>query len=540
MTDPTGHTPSPAAPTHDDNLDGAAPSEQVVAPSPAPSHNPISATADEAPPRGAGVGSPSLGAADDALAAESTEEPLPDSFVEFGLPAALTHAVAQLGWTKPTPVQAKTFAPMVAGRDLLVQSRTGSGKTGAFCLPWLANRFHAAPARETGVQLLVMLPTRELAKQVCDELTRLALESPVDVLAVYGGTAMGPQLDALRAGVHAVVGTPGRILDHVRRRSLDLSKVHTVVLDECDEMLSMGFLEDIRAILDACPKERQTCLFSATLPQDIVRIANRSMRDPVRIELSTGGVSASEIEHCAYVLSGTSLKTHDLVDVLIEEDPAVAIIFCNTREETRFVAGVLQREGWPAEALSSDLTQAAREKVLQQMRDHELRFLVATDVAARGIDISHLTHVINYDDPDANEQYVHRTGRTGRAGRTGEAFTLVSSMDRKSVDAIEKLIGQRIEWLGGEQPSAEIEPAAPEVTEGRGHREGKQRGRRGGRNRKPEKRNAAPELAETGSKSPKSEPKAAPKPQNGVSNDASQLPAFLHRPVNRKSGETVS
>ncbi len=311
---------------------------------------------------------------------------------------------------------------------MLVQSQTGSGKTGAFCMPWLANRFVPGPAKSTGVQLLVLLPTRELAKQVCDELVRLAVDSPVDVLPVYGGTAMAPQLDALARGVHAVVGTPGRILDHIRRRSLDLSKVRTVVLDECDEMLSMGFLEDIRAILSACPVERQTCLYSATVPRDIERIARRNMRSPERIELSGDAIAAAEIDH-AFYSTGSTIKTRDLLDMVMLEDPAAAIVFCNTREETRLVATVLQKAGYVAEALSSDLTQTAREKVMAQFRERKLRFLVATDVAARGIDVSHVSHVINYSFPENSEVYVHRTGRTGRAGRAGVALSLISPLE---------------------------------------------------------------------------------------------------------------
>ncbi|WP_052558036.1 DEAD/DEAH box helicase, partial [Enhygromyxa salina] len=359
---------------------------------------------------------------------EVAPEPAPSTWEELELPARLQSAVEALGWTAPTSVQGRTFATMVAGTDVLVQSQTGSGKTGAFCLPWLASRFEFGPAKDTGVQLIVLLPTRELAKQVCDELVRLAVDSPVDVLPVYGGTAMAPQLDALSAGVHAVVGTPGRILDHIRRRSLDLSRVRTVVLDECDEMLSMGFLEDIRAILSACPQERQTCLFSATVPRDIERIARRNMRDPVRIELSGDEIAAAEIDHAYYPTSGT-IKTRDLLDIIILEDPTVAIVFCNTREETRLVANVLQKNGYSAHALSSDLTQAAREQVMGKFRDRKLRFLVATDVAARGIDVSHVSHVINYSFPENAEVYVHRTGRTGRAGRAGQALSIVSPLE---------------------------------------------------------------------------------------------------------------
>ena len=412
---------NPDATAADGAAGESAASHEVVTPEPSPAAEPGNEAGKDA------------GNQDNAwaVAAEANAEPtpelppLPASFDELALPDALRHAIAKLGWSKPSPVQALSFDPLIAGRDVMVQSHTGSGKTGAFCVPWLASRFDPRPASETGVQLLVLLPTRELAKQVCDELRRLAIETPVDVLPVYGGTPMNPQLTALRAGVHAVVGTPGRILDHIRRRSLDLSKVRTVVLDECDEMLSMGFLEDIRAILDQVKGDHLTALFSATIPNDIERIAKRYMKDPVSVQLSGDQVAAAEIEHAFYSVT-SSIKTRDLLDVIMVEDPARAIIFCNTREETKLVASVLRREGFHAEELSSDLNQTQRERVMKLMREHKLRFLVATDVAARGIDISHVSHVFNYSFPESAEVYVHRTGRTGRAGRTGVAISLIN------------------------------------------------------------------------------------------------------------------
>lgn len=353
---------------------------------------------------------------------------LPSTFEEMGLSEPMRAALEKLGWGAPTKVQAAAFGPVTAGRDVLVQSQTGSGKTGAFCLPWLAERFESGDAKETGVQLLVMTPTRELAKQVCDQLIKLAGETPCIPLPVYGGTAIGPQFDALKAGVHAVVGTPGRILDHIRRRTLDLSRVRTVVLDEADEMLSMGFLEDIHAILDACPRERQTTLFSATVPSDIERIARRYMNAPESLKLSGDDIAAAQIEHVYYSVPGT-MRPRDLINIVALEEPGSTLIFCNTREETNLVANVLRREGFSAEALSSDLSQAAREHVLGAMRKGRLRFLVATDVASRGIDISHISHVFNYSFPQNAESYVHRTGRTGRAGRAGKAISLIGPHD---------------------------------------------------------------------------------------------------------------
>lgn len=367
--------------------------------------------------------------ASDASEEDEAPEPIgPQTFDEMKLPPAMQQALTKLKWDAPTAVQSAAYGPVTEGQDVLVQSQTGSGKTGAFCIPWMAARFEAGDAKDTGVQLLVLTPTRELAKQVCDQLVSLADETDLTPLPVYGGTAIGPQFDALRAGVHAVVGTPGRILDHIRRRTLDLSKVRTVVLDEADEMLSMGFLEDIHSILDACPRERQTTLFSATVPSDIERIARRYMKQPISLKLSGDDIAAAQIEHTYYSVPGT-MRTRDLLNVVALEEPGSTLIFCNTREETNLVANVLRKEGFSAEALSSDLSQAAREHVLGAMRKGRLRFLVATDVASRGIDISHISHVFNYSFPQNAESYVHRTGRTGRAGRAGKAISLIGPHD---------------------------------------------------------------------------------------------------------------
>ena len=369
---------------------------------------------------------------------ETEAAPPPASFDDFELPAWLRQALTKMGWAEPTAVQTMAFDLVREGRDVLVQSQTGSGKTGAFCLPWLAARFTPGAAKDTGVQLLVLTPTRELAKQVCEQLDSLAAESGLVSLPIYGGTAMQPQLQSLRDGVHAVVGTPGRILDHIRRRSLDLSRVGTVVLDEADEMLSMGFLEDIHSILEACQTDRQTTLFSATVPPDIERIARRYMRNPEPVRLSGDQVAAAEIDHTYYGVAG-AMRVRDLVDVINLEEPTTGIVFCNTREETNMVASVLQREGFAAEALSSDLTQKARERVMGWMRSGTLRFLVATDVASRGIDISHVSHVINYTFPENAESYIHRTGRTGRAGRPGVAISLIAPQELGSFYMLKKM-----------------------------------------------------------------------------------------------------
>ncbi len=327
-----------------------------------------------------------------------------------------------MGYERPMPVQLAVYGPMRGGRDIMVQSRTGSGKTSAFGIP-IAQRIDAD---SMGAQALILAPTRELALQVSREIAQIAIHKGLRVQPIYGGAPIKPQIDALQAGAQVIAGTPGRVLDHLRRGTLKPGNIRTLVLDECDEMLSMGFQEEIEKIIEHLPPtgERQTVLFSATIPDEIQRIARRHMTEPEEISLSTGNIAVEEISHYYYVVSGVA-RTRDLLKVLRAEAPDSSIIFCNTREETTTVAKFLQRQGYDAEAISSDLTQRDRERVMKRMRDRNLHFLVATDVAARGIDISDLSHVINYTFPESPEVYVHRTGRTGRAGKSGVAISLV-------------------------------------------------------------------------------------------------------------------
>ncbi len=271
---------------------------------------------------------------------------------------------------------------------------------------------------------MILAPTRELALQVARELTKLCVHRGIIVEAVYGGAPIAKQITALRDGVHIIVGTPGRVLDHIGRRTLDTRNITTFVLDECDEMLSMGFLEDIERVVATLPEKRQTLLFSATMPDEVTRYARRHMKTPEQISLSRDSVSVDAIHHAYYIVSGLA-RGRDLLKIIFAENPSAAIIFCNTRGETTSVAKFLQKQGLDAEPLSSDLSQADRERVMGRMKAHDLRFLCATDVAARGIDISDLSHVINYSVPESPEVYVHRTGRTGRAGKKGTALSLV-------------------------------------------------------------------------------------------------------------------
>lgn len=332
----------------------------------------------------------------------------------------------EMGYVHPTPVQRAVFEPATRGLDLVVQAQTGTGKTTAFGLPIVES---AVRRKEKRVQVLVLCPTRELAVQVAAEIERLGKRREITPLAIYGGAPMGKQIDALASGRHqVVVGTPGRVLDHLNRGTLDAGSIRMLVLDEADEMLSMGFERELTAILERLPKGRQTLLFSATVPPDIERIAKERLRQPEFVTLSGDHVGALQIAHYVYFVTKAD-KIAALLRVIEVENPESAVVFCNTKIETERVAEALQRQGFDADWLNADLPQGDREKVMSRTREGKLRFLVATDVAARGIDISHLTHVINYDFPDNTERYVHRTGRTGRAGRTGTAISLVTPKD---------------------------------------------------------------------------------------------------------------
>jgi ATP-dependent RNA helicase DeaD len=352
----------------------------------------------------------------------SPDAPTARSFDQMNLDPAVRQALDDMGYTVPMEVQTAVYDRVITGKDLMVQSRTGSGKTAAFGIPLAQMLQPGSP----GVQALILAPTRELALQVAQEVGKICAYRNLQVVPVYGGAPMGRQIEALKAGAQIVAGTPGRVLDHLRRGTLKINQVKMFVLDECDEMLSMGFLEDIEKIIAELPPkdQRQNLLFSATLPEDIARIAKRHMVEPENVALSEGYVSVHAIDHHYYMVSGLG-RTKDLVRVIQFEQPEAAIIFCNTRDDTAMVAQFLQRAGYDAEAISGDLAQSDRERVMQRMRDKSLRFLVATDIAARGIDISDLPMVINYAFPESPEVYVHRTGRTGRAGKSGTAISLI-------------------------------------------------------------------------------------------------------------------
>jgi ATP-dependent RNA helicase DeaD len=329
-----------------------------------------------------------------------------------------------LGWTVATAVQAKVIPHMRAGRDLIVQAHTGSGKTGAFGIPIA----EAIDTEQSVCQALVLAPTRELANQVADEVAALGRHRGVRTVPIYGGVGYQQQIERIEAGAHVVVGTPGRILDHLGSGRLSFAHVRILVFDEADEMLSLGFWPDMREIHKYLKKDRQSCLFSATIPERVRSLSRVFLRDPLFVSLSEGQVAPQEIEHF-FILTTAQEKDSNLVRILEYEDPESAIIFCNTKSDVRYVTAFLQRRGHDADQISGDLTQSARELAMGAIKAGKLRYLVATDVAARGIDISDLSHVIGYSAPESPEVYIHRTGRTGRAGKAGIAISLVSGLD---------------------------------------------------------------------------------------------------------------
>ncbi len=370
------------------------------------------------------------------------------TFADLALRPELLAALTALGYEEPTPIQREAIPPLLEGRDLLGQAATGTGKTAAFALPLLQHLEQRG--RGSAPVALVLAPTRELAMQVSEATHRYGKDlfpaGGARVLPVYGGQPIGRQLRELERGVDIVVGTPGRVIDHINRGTLDLSGVRTVVLDEADEMLDMGFAEDIEAILDAAPADRQTVLFSATMPSRVDRIARRHLREPVRIEIRREQAApgeAPQVRQSAYVVARPH-KPAALGRILDVEAPEAALVFCRTREEVDALTETLNGRGYRAEALHGGMSQEQRDKVMGRLRNQTADLLVATDVAARGLDVEHLTHVVNYNVPSAPEAYVHRIGRVGRAGREGVAITLAEPREHRMLKTIERSTGAKI------------------------------------------------------------------------------------------------
>ncbi len=361
------------------------------------------------------------------------EDTLPVITLE-DLPERLRQAAAHAGWTTLMPVQAKGIPYLFSLRDTMIQSRTGSGKTGAYLLPILEMVNPISPT----TQALVLVPTRELALQVANEAKTLGQDMGLRSLPVYGGVSYSQQLNVLKEGAHVVIGTPGRILDHLLRRTLSLDHLRLLIFDEADRMLSMGFYPDMQRVQSYLPQKHiPSFMFSATFPLDVIRLADQFLQNPTLLNLSSDHIHVTETEHIYYMTPGMD-KDRSLVRIIEVENPPSALIFCNTKVRVEYISVVLQRFGYDAGALSSDLSQVSREKILERVRQGSLRFLVATDVAARGIDLPELSHVIQYEPPEDPEAYIHRAGRTGRAGGSGTAISLVNAGEQAALLRIAK------------------------------------------------------------------------------------------------------
>jgi ATP-dependent RNA helicase DeaD len=348
------------------------------------------------------------------------------------LPKNLREAVKRADWPELMPVQMRGIPYLLKGRDMMIQARTGSGKTGAYLLPMLER----LDPKSSHPQALVLVPTRELAHQVTQHANLLLDPSGLRSVAVYGGVGYSAQIEALKGGAQVVIGTPGRVLDHLLKRTFNLDRLRMLIFDEADRMLSMGFYPDMQQVQRYLPKQAvHTCMFSATFPASVIHTAREFMHNPEYLTLSSDHVHVTDTEHVYYVAPGMD-KDRSLVRIIETENPTSAIIFCNTKARVHYIDVVLKRFGYDADELSADLSQNERERVLNRVRRGSLRFLVATDVAARGLDIPELSHVIQYEPPSEVENYIHRAGRTGRAGSTGVAITLVSSVEKPALDRI--------------------------------------------------------------------------------------------------------
>ncbi|MCJ7535377.1 MAG: DEAD/DEAH box helicase [Anaerolineales bacterium] len=348
------------------------------------------------------------------------------------LPEIMQSATNRVGWTELTPVQSRAIPYLQARRDLMVQARTGSGKTGAFILPILEQ----VDKNQPNCQALVLVPTRELAQQVAADAKSLAGSNGMRTVPVYGGTSYKPQIAGFNKGAHCVVGTPGRILDHLIKRNLNLKNLRFLVYDEADRMMSMGFYPDMVQIQEFLPRrEISGYMFSATISAHVIRLSQQFLNSPDFLSLSSDHVHVEDTGHIYYLTPGMD-KDRSLVRIIEMETPQQAIVFCNTKARVNYVAAILQRYGYNADQISSDLSQSARDKVLKRVRDGKLRFLVATDVAARGIDIPNLSHVIQYEPPEDVEAYIHRAGRTGRAGASGTAIMLININEKTQLNRI--------------------------------------------------------------------------------------------------------
>ncbi len=362
------------------------------------------------------------------------------SFEAIGISEARVNHLEKIGFQNPTEIQIQAIPHLLAGRDVAGKAQTGTGKTAAFALPILER---LNPDGQ-GVQALILTPTRELAVQITDAIRDMSGDRHIRVLSVYGGQAIDRQIQRLKRGIDIVVGTPGRILDLLERGCLKLDHLTSLVLDEADEMLSMGFIQDVERILEAAPPERQTAFFSATMDDSIRRLIQKYLKDPVTVVIQQPKATPKRINQVVYMVPRGWSKMRALYPILELEDPESALIFVRTRRAAAELTSQLQSMGYSADEYHGDLNQSQRERLLTRLRQQQVRWIVATDIAARGLDIDHLTHVINYDLPDNVESYIHRIGRTGRAGREGTAISLIQPFDRRKLTQIERQVGQKL------------------------------------------------------------------------------------------------
>jgi ATP-dependent RNA helicase DeaD len=361
-------------------------------------------------------------------------------FTELNLPAPILQAVVDQGYEQPSPIQAEAIPPLLEGRDLLGQAQTGTGKTAAFALPLLAN----IDPNNRSPQLLILAPTRELAIQVAEACQQYAKHlKGVNVLPIYGGQSYTIQLKQLNRGAQVVVGTPGRVMDHMRRKTLSLDSLKALVLDEADEMLRMGFIDDVKWVLEQSPPDRQIALFSATMPREVKRVADQHLQDPVHIKIASKTATGANISQRYWIVRGVH-KLDAITRILESEDSEGVIVFVRTKNATVELADKLSARGFRSEALNGDIPQANREKIIDRLRNGKLDILVATDVVARGLDVERISHVINYDVPHDTEGYIHRIGRTGRAGRSGKAILFVAPREKRMLFSIERATKQPI------------------------------------------------------------------------------------------------
>jgi ATP-dependent RNA helicase DeaD len=424
------------------------------------------------------------------------------TFKDLGLSPAIQQALDELGYVEPSPIQEEAIPELLAGHDVIGQAQTGTGKTAAFGLPMLQ---YLEPDNDE-VQAVVLTPTRELCIQVTQALRAYAEHLDIEIVAVFGGAPIRSQQSQLRSGAHVVVATVGRMMDLMSRRSLVLTAARFVVLDEADEMLDLGFIEDVEKILRMCPSGRQTALFSATMPPPIKKLAEGYMYDPVTVRITPKTLTVDAIQQ-AFVEVPSREKSARLVELLKTEEPEQAIIFCRTKIGASRLEKTLKDKGLDVKALHGDMSQGSRDGVMIAFKDHRVKLLVATDIAARGLDVEHVTHVINFDVPNSSETYVHRIGRTGRVGRTGRAITFVTPEERDEIGRIERDVNTTIgEW---ESPEERIEHAPRP----------RRRERRGGE-RERERERREPEESKAAADGDAADAEAEAKPERGADREA--------------------